>query len=215
MRPRAPDLFALFALGSSTVYGFSVRARLPELVPTHFDMYDVANGFTPRAVAVVLLPAIALLTWALVRFLPRVLPRREQSRLGEKNLALVAAMPAVFLSFLHVCVLTRAMDGALSITRAVWLGLGALFVGLGLVLPRVGRNAFVGIRTAWTLASDENWARTHRVAGYTLALGGLLAAPIGAFGGPAGTVVAAGVLVVMALVPTFYSLHLARKSDAS
>ena len=42
--------------------------------------------------------------------------------------------------------------------------LGALFVMLGLVMPRVRRNPWVGVRTPWTLASDENWARTHRFA---------------------------------------------------
>ncbi|GMA56913.1 putative membrane protein [Alicyclobacillus sacchari] len=41
-------------------------------------------------------------------------------------------------------------------------------------LPRVSPNWLVGIRTPWTLASDEAWRRTHRAAGALGVVAGLL-----------------------------------------
>ena len=46
-----------------------------------------------------------------------------------------------------------------------------LFIIIGNVMGRIRPTFFVGIRTPWTLADDEVWRKTHR-----------LAAPLG-FGG--------------------------------
>ena len=43
--------------------------------------------------------------------------------------------------------------------------LGLLFVGLGIVMPRIEPNYTFGVRLPWTLADPENWRRTHRFAG--------------------------------------------------
>ena len=50
---------------------------------------------------------------------------------------------------------------------------GGLFVVIGNYLGKVRRNFFVGIRTPWTLTSDEVWARTHRVGGWLFVLAGI------------------------------------------
>lgn len=73
----------------------------------------------------------------------------------------------------HGLVLYVALVPGTNLTRPTCALLGLLWLGLGLILPRVRRNAFLGVRTAWTLTSDENWARPHRVGGYAMSLGGL------------------------------------------
>jgi uncharacterized membrane protein len=90
---------------------------------------------------------------------------------------------------------------------------GLLEIGLGLAMPRVRRNPIIGIRTPWTLTSDENWARTHRFAGYSMVVGGVVAAAAGASGTIVGAVVAIVVLLGSMLVPAVYSLVLARRQD--
>jgi uncharacterized membrane protein len=66
----------------------------------------------------------------------------------------------------------------------------------------------MGVRTPWTLSSDENWARTHRVAGYAFVPAGLLAV----FGVLAGAAAAAPILVIAsAMIPAVYSFVLARQ----
>jgi uncharacterized membrane protein len=84
--------------------------------------------------------------------------------------------------------------------------LGAFFVLIGLVMPRVRRNPWIGVRTPWTLTSDENWARTHRFAGYTMTAGGLAAIVATAAGSPVLTV---GAILAGALAPVVYSWRIA------
>jgi len=54
----------------------------------------------------------------------------------------------------------------------------ALCVFLGNYFQAVKPNYFIGIRTPWTLNSDEIWRQTHLVTGKLLFYGGLLSLPV-------------------------------------
>jgi hypothetical protein len=57
-------------------------------------------------------------------------------------------------------------------------GLGVTFIGFAGVTGRLPRNHFAGIRTRFTLASDENWQAVHRAAGPVFIFGGILVAAV-------------------------------------
>lgn len=210
MALRRMDAFSLGVIGLSAGLTALVYERLPERLATHFDLQGNANGWMSRAVGAWFVPVFALGLWAFVRFVPRILPSQERKRLGETSAALMAAMTTAFMAAVHVLILYVALVPGASLMRPVWIVLGAFYVAIGLVLPRFKRNALMGIRTPWTLTSDENWARTQRVGGYVMVLGGVLAALFGAVGGVMGGAVAIGCLLLSALVPAGYSLFLAR-----
>ena len=52
--------------------------------------------------------------------------------------------------------------------------MGVVMIVIGNYLPKTRRNYIIGIRFPWTLESDENWRKTHRLAGKIWVLGGLL-----------------------------------------
>jgi uncharacterized membrane protein len=208
------DAVALGSLALATGLSCVVFDRLPARVATHFDLHGEANGFMDRMPAAYLIPALGLGVWAFVRVAPRALPASERRRLGDRVVPAVAAVTAAGLSVVHIGILAVALVPGFGIQRPMWLALGGMYLALGLVLPRVRRNGLVGVRTPWTLASDENWARTHRVAGYTMIAAGFLAAILGTLGGPTGAVLAIGALLAGGIVPSIYSLALARRIDA-
>ena len=213
MALRRTDVVSLGVIGLSVALTAAVYERLPAQVATHFDLAGNPDGWMTRAMAASFTPAMALALWALLRFLPRILPAVERKRLGPASAALVAALTVVFVVGAHVLILYRAIVPGASIARVVWLLLGAFYVVLGLVLPRIKRNALMGIRTPWTLTSDENWARTQRVGGYAMVAAGALSALFGLLGGRTGGVVAIVMLLLGAFVPAAYSLILARRQD--
>jgi len=208
------DAVSLGVIGLTAALTALVYERLPMQLATHFDLHGNANGWMSRAVGAWFAPVFALGLWALLRFLPRVLPSNERKRLGEGSAALMAALTVVFMAAVHVLILYVALVPGASMMRPVWIVLGVFYVAIGLVLPRFKRNALMGIRTPWTLTSDENWARTQRVGSYAMVAGGVLAALFGALGGVFGGAIAIGCLLVSALVPAGYSLVLARAAAA-
>lgn len=52
--------------------------------------------------------------------------------------------------------------------------MGAVMIVIGNYLPKTRRNYIIGIRLPWTLENDENWSKTHLLAGKIWVLGGLL-----------------------------------------
>jgi uncharacterized membrane protein len=216
MSLRRSDWFSLGTIAVTALATAAIYGDLPVRVATHFDMAGNPNGWMPRPVAAAFGPVAALVLWAIVRFVPRALPTKEQQRLGDAGPALVAALMAVFMAVVQVIILAVALTPSIEITRVIWLPVGGLFIALGLVLPRIRRNGVIGIRTPWTMTSDENWARTHRVAGYCLAAGGVLAGLLGLLvPAPLGGTLAIGSVLVSSIVPAIYSLLLARRLDPS
>lgn len=41
-------------------------------------------------------------------------------------------------------------------------------------MPKTKQNYTFGIKLPWTLDNEENWNKTHRIAGFTMFLGGIL-----------------------------------------
>lgn len=213
MNIRRWDVLSLASIGGAAAASAALYSALPERVATHFDIHGNANGWMSRPWAATFMPAFALVLWAIIRLAPRVLPRADEKRLTPDIVALVAGLTAIFLAALHVVILRFAVAPGTDVTKAVFVLVGPFFIGLGLILPRVKRNPIIGVRTAWTLRSDENWARTQRVGGYAMVVAGLVSVLAGGLGGAAGAIVAILGLILAGIVPVVYSLVLARQVD--
>lgn len=213
MNARLWDAAALGSLACAALATAVLYGNLPDPIATHFDIHGTPDGWMPRAIGAWFMPVFGIAIWAFVRFAPRILPRSEKRRLAGPYVAFFAAATAIFLSFLHLVVLRVALVPGASVLRPVLVAMGAMFVAIGLVMPRVKRNPLIGVRTPWTLTSDENWARTQRVGGYAMVASGLAAALFGVALGDAGVVVALAFVLAAAVVPIVYSLVLARRED--
>ena len=86
--------------------------------------------------------------------------------------------------------------------------MGLLLTIIGNYLPKCKRNYTIGIKLPWTLDSEENWNKTHRLAGWTWTIGGIL---IMATGWLCGFVAFIIVLSAMVLTPIIYSYILHKK----
>ena len=94
-------------------------------------------------------------------------------------------------------------------TRIGLIMVGIVFLVVGNYLPKTKQNYTVGIRLPWTLDNEENWNKTHRLAGRLWVLGGLIIL-VNGFLSWAVFYVFFGVLLVMVLVPIFYSYWISR-----
>jgi uncharacterized membrane protein len=98
----------------------------------------------------------------------------------------------------------------IDITFYMELLLGVLFVIIGNYLPKARQNYTIGIRIPWTLANEENWNRTHRLAGYLWMIGGILMI-IACLSRLVPAEWLIGLFLIMALEPCIYSYWLHAK----
>ncbi len=211
-RERRPDgrwdAAALALLAGTSALTALLYERLPAQVPVHFDLFGRADGYAHRSMGAWLLPAVTLLVWAFVRFGARLVPHGARERMEASPMALVGFLTTALMSAMQCIILWAALHPTDSMGRPLALSLGAYWLVLALVMPRVRRNPFVGVRTAWTLASDENWARTHRFSSFAFALGGLVAVLAALAQAPAFAIVA---ILVSAFAPLVFSFVVAHR----
>lgn len=202
------DLFTLFVVLGAFAATVLLYDRLPDPLPTHFDLNGHPNGWMSRAVGAWVVPAIEVLVVALLRFGGYLMPKGWRERLEASPVRALALVTAGMLTSVHVVVLRAALSPLPNLGNAIWLLLGGLFVVLGVLLPRTKRNPFFGVRTAFALASDGNWARTNRVGGWAMVGGGVIAIAAGLVSLPA---VALTAILTSAIVPMFWSWVLAKR----
>jgi uncharacterized membrane protein len=119
----------------------------------------------------------------------------------------------VFGCIIGIGVIRATRDASIDISSFVFVAVGLLFMVMGNVLGKVRKNFFLGIRTPWTLASDEVWAKTHRLGGWCFVIAGILMALMGVIMPPSAMPWAFGVIVAIALIPVVYSYFAYRRIE--
>lgn len=202
------DVAAITLLAATSALTALLYERLPAQIPVHFDLYGRADGYSHRSLGAWLLPGVTLLVWATVRFGARIVPHGARERMLASPMALVGFLTTALFAALQGIILWAALHPTDSMGRALALSLGVYWLVLALVMPRVRRNPFVGVRTAWTLASDENWARTHRFSSFAFFLGGLVAVVAALAQAPAFAILA---ILASAFAPLVFSFVVAHR----
>lgn len=143
--------------------------------------------------------------------------RRNRENQSRKAVRLIFwIMPAVSLLTGGVtALLQRGVQSASTLSTAMAMGFGLLFIVLGNYMPKFRQNSFMGIRVKWTLESEANWNATHRMGGKVWVAGGFACLagamlPIQAMG-----VVFPLVLVTVALAPIVYSYYYSKTQPAA
>ena len=185
--------------------GVVLWGRLPERVPTHFNFYGVPDGWSSKPFAVFGLPLFLLGVQLLCAFAVSHDPKA--GNVGGKIRALVLWIcPAVSL-FTAAMIYPNALGYSMNMTMFAMLLTGTLFVVVGNYLPKCRQNYTVGIKLPWTLADEDNWNRTHRMAGPLWVAGGFLVM-LDALLQFAGPYLFLGVLTLIAAAPVVYSAAL-------
>ena len=170
MRKWIPLLIVIAAFIASAV----VFQRLPETMPTHFDMSGQPNGWSSRLFGAWLVPLFLILMWGLLRVLPTIDPRGSNyAKFGGAFEGMIVSI-MLFMLALHIVMLRAALGYPVAMQRVVPIGVGVLLAVIGNLLPRARPNWFIGIRTPWTLSSDRVWEKTHRFGGHVFVAGGIL-----------------------------------------
>lgn len=185
--------------------GIILWDQLPEQIPLHWNMEGEIDDYSSKSFAVFGLPLI-LLAFHLFTFFVTLSDPKNQN-FSDKVLHLIFWIIPVMSVGLSAITYSVAMGKDVRVEAVISVSLGLLFLVIGNYLPKCKQSYTIGIKLPWTLHSEENWNRTHRLAGWIWAIGGFMILIAGFFGV---FVLAMAIPLIMALVPIVYSyiLHL-------
>ena len=144
----------------------------PDRLPVHWNLWGEVDRYGGKVEALLLVPGIALVMYALLLLAPR-LSRTNEARLGTGYTATRWAV-LILLAAIHGLLVLQVYGVQIDMLRAILLLVGALFLVLGSSLGSVQPNAIMGVRTPWTLTSRAAWEASQRLGGRLfLAAGGM------------------------------------------
>ena len=189
--------------------GLALYARLPEQLPTHWDWQGNVNGYMSKPAVVLGLPLFFAAMNGLMHFSLRADPKRANI-IGNIRVLIRWTMPVLSLIILPYTYLWALGWQQIPMEKLIPVLVGLLIMGLGNYLPKCRQNYTSGIKLPWTLYDEDNWNRTHRVAGRLWMVGGL-GIMISAFWG--GSTLLLAVVLAITLIPGIYSYCLYRKKQ--
>jgi uncharacterized membrane protein len=161
-------LIAATAIASAIAY-----PRLPDTVPSHWNLHGQVNGWQSRGRAAFLMPVIMLVLWGVLRGLPAIDPRRANYAKFQPTYDFMIGAVLTLVALIHLVVLAAGLGAPISIHRVIPIAIGVVLIAVGNQLPRARSNWWFGIRTPWTLSNERVWERTHRVGGYLMSASGV------------------------------------------
>jgi len=182
--------------------------RLPDPMPTHFNAAGEADGWSSRAFGVFFLPGLMVGINLLLHFALSTDPKRQNMSPALRAVS-VWTLPVISV-LTSALTYGSALGHEMNVQRWAPALVALLFVLIGNYLPKTKQSYTMGIKLPWTLASEENWNRTHRLAGFLWVICGavmLLVSLLGVWN----MAVLLGLPLVMAAVPCVYSYLLYRK----
>lgn len=188
-----------------------VYNRLPDPLATHFNLSGEANGYMPKLSGVLLLTLIGGATPILLKVFRKIDPKRENYDKFQRAFEAIRLVITLFLSTVLLLSILYNLGYQTMKSFVLFAGLGVLFIVMGNFMGQIQFNYTLGIKTPWTLASEEVWRKTHRLAGPLWVICGVLLVAASFFSG--GWVQIIGLLSfgVAFVVPIVYSFTTYRK----
>jgi len=191
------------------IWGLIIWKQLPNQISIHFNLAGQANNFQSKPLAVFGLPVFLLLVHLFVIFMIGRDPKNftMNEKMGK---VIYWLTPIVSLSVFYL-IYSKALGSTTNPSIFVSALLGLNFVMMGNYMPKLKVNHTVGIRLPWTLQSEDNWHKTHRLAGKLWVVGGLILLLESGLQFAVPYVMGIVILTIV-FIPVMYSYQLSRKN---
>jgi uncharacterized membrane protein len=206
------EILGLILVVAAILISAVLYPRLPEAMPSHWNLHGQPDRFVQKPFGPFVLPAVMAGVFLLFLALPAISPRGFRFDNFRHVWAILEASILGLIFLFNLLGLLSAMGKPVDMTRGAEAGAGLLLIVLGNFMGKLTRNFFIGIRTPWTIASEEVWLRTHRLGGMLFVLAGLVFFFSGLLGG--GWVLPAAALFAAAFISVVYSYLLYRRIES-
>ena len=153
--------------------GLLLWNQLPERMATHFGTDGTPNGYSSKLVAVIGIYLFCLAVHVFCALVTSVDPKRKN--ISPKVYRLILCICPLVSLFAGFCVYGNTL-GYKGVNNAIPVNtlMAVILIVIGNYLPKCRQNYTIGIKLPWTLADEDNWNYTHRMAGKWWIAGGVL-----------------------------------------
>lgn len=152
---------------------FYFYAHWPNMVVSHWNFQGQPDGYSSKTFNAVFFPLLLLGMYLMFILLPLLDPKKERYGEFEKVYHIFKTLILSCLFIIYLAAGFYNLGYAINIGIIIPLIIGLLMIIMGNYMGKLKKNWFMGIRTPWTLSSDNVWNKTHRVGGWMFIVFGL------------------------------------------
>jgi len=143
--------------------GIYLYPLIPDVFATHWGLYGEPDGYSSKFVGLFLMPTFSLVIYLLFLFLPKIDPLKGNIKKFKNYFDLFILTLVGFLFYMYMLTMFWNLGFQFNFVLFITPPFAILFYLVGILLEKTKRNWFVGIRTPWTLSSDNVWDKTHKL----------------------------------------------------
>lgn len=147
---------------------------LPESIIIHWGAGGTPDGYSSKLVGFLLMQVVQVFVLGLYYVIPRIDPQ-ETIKTSSGYFANTMNLLLAYFMFFNGLFIAQNLGYEFNMTLLIVPGVGILLFFLGHFMSQAERNWFYGIRTPWTLSSEEVWRSTHEKAGLVFKVCGVIA----------------------------------------
>lgn len=169
------EIFPIALIILAFLVGGYLYSSLPERIPSHWNAQGEIDSYSSKNFGVIFFPGLTLGIYLLMTFLPLIDPLKKNYSKFAMPYFWFKSLFVFFFILIYFYSLSVAMGFGLNINYFILPTISIMFIIIGILLPRIKKNYFVGIRTPWTIHSEEVWDKTHKFAGKLFVAAGVIA----------------------------------------
>lgn len=185
---------------------------LPEKVAMHFDWQGHPDRYGNKNELLLMVAILALVSIGLFFLLSNIyrIDPKKYAVENKDRLLRMAFVISIFMAALSCFIIySSAKEGFELGIRYVFAGVGLLLCFIGNYMHTIRPNYFAGIRVPWTLNNEDNWRKTHLLAGRLWFAGGIVIAVVCLLlPDTVSMIVFSIMMMVLVIIPVVYSYRL-------
>lgn len=205
-------IFQLFVVALQFAASFFLYSSLPNILPTHWNIYGNIDGYMSKQYAAWLFPLLGLFMLISFKLAPSFDPKKEKYHLFATEWQILQTILIMFFAYIQGITFYAAFYPSVLFMKPLFIGMGVLFILLGNYLSKIRQNYFIGIKVPWTLNNEDNWNKTHRFASWTFVGMGMVVIMEAFFFWQAAPVIFGSIFLAV-LLPVLYSYLLFKKKQ--
>lgn len=147
---------------------------MPDTVASHWNERGEVNGYMSKFWGLFLMPIISVIMFLFFLLIPKIDPLKENIDKFRKYFDNFILLIILFLFYIYLLTIFWNLDKRFDMGSFIVPPIGILFYYAGILVENAKRNWFIGIRTPWTLSSDNVWDKTHKLGGKLFKIGGII-----------------------------------------
>lgn len=192
---------------------------MPDEVPVHFGINNQVDRWGSKY-ELLILPFVTIVIGIVFLLIARHLDKKEDN--GSNNYNVMTTVGIAILALFNILTyytlymvfiqVQNLGTPKIDMFSLLTFTFGIVFIIIGNVVPKTKMNHFLGLRTKWSMSSEEAWKKSQRFGGYTMIITGLITIILSlVLNGSASIFAMIITLIAMAIVDAAYSYFASKK----